>query len=122
EQARVGVIQVAALGGAKQLVHILAQRLAGGVRRRARAGEGGADMVGVDRVALGQKQNFADDVLQFADVAGPVLCPEKFNRVGMDGRVGDAQLSGMFAQEVFYQVGDVLFAVAQRWQRNDDDA
>jgi hypothetical protein len=78
-------------------------------RRRGRASQGGADVVEVDGVALGEEEDFADDVLQLAHVAGPAFGVDRKSTASawMDG-IGDAELGGVFAQEVFYQVRDVF--------------
>ena len=67
----------------------------------------------MDGVALREQQNFAHDILQLAHVARPVLSPKKFQGLGMDRWVGDAQLDRIFAQKIFHQFRDILFPLAQ---------
>ena len=97
EEAIVGVSEFAALGGGKQLIHVFAQGQVRGPGQQGRAGEGSANVVNVDGVALGGEEDFADEVFQFADVAGPVLRLEKGHGLGVDGGIGDAEFDGVFA-------------------------
>ena len=55
-----------------------------GIDRRGRASQGGADMIQIDGVALGEEQDFANDVFQLAHIARPVFGLEEVHRKGVN--------------------------------------
>src|SRR6266850_3074060 len=79
-------------------------------------------MIGVDRVTLGNQQHFANNVFQLTDISGPVLSAKSFQCVRMDGGFAYAQLWRVLAKKISHELRNVLFAVAQRWKNDDDDA
>ena len=84
------VLHFPAGGGSEQAEDISGQRLARRGPGESCAGEGFAEMVGGDGVAVGQQERFADHVLEFADIAGPRLMLQRSEGVGGDGGIRGA--------------------------------
>ena len=75
---------------------------------------------GVHGIRRAQEHRAFDDVLQLADVAGPVVAAEQIERLG--GKAGDGLLvhgAGAF-EEVAGEHGDVVGALAQRRHVHDE--
>ena len=75
----------------------------------------------MELVVLFQDHRPLDRVLQFANVAGPVIFQHQF--AGFFGDAGDvlAKLAVVALDEKFDQRKDVFFALAQRRKKNRDD-
>ena len=72
------------------------------------------------RLARMQHREPADQVLQFAHIAGPAIAPQHIERFGVQALGRQALVLGL-AQEVAHQVGNVLAAFAQRRQAQRHD-
>src|SRR6266540_763797 len=122
DHARVGVDDFAALHGGQQF------RDVGGVgllSHGARLSDFFGDLLDVlqgDAKGLGQEQGLANDVLQLAHVAGPRPTLQVSEGLRLDGGRLDGQLPGVALDEKANQLRDVLGPLAERGQRDSDDA
>src|SRR3990172_3611095 len=71
-----------------------------------------------DGLALGQGHRALDDVLQLADVAGPVVLIQRGRGARGEALHLAGELAVVLADEVLYQKGDVVAALAQGGQRD----
>src|ERR1017187_1690002 len=76
---------------------------------------------GVESGAGGDDDGALDEVLQLADVAGPVVALERVHGGGGDGGDFAVHAAGILLHEVAHQQRDVFAALAQRRDRDGKD-
>src|ERR1019366_814616 len=102
---------------------VLEREPLGGQRRRARhrAPHRVRKLVEVDD-SMAEDEGALENVLELAHVPGPVVVEERLHRGGRDGRDGLAVLGGGPREERLHEERDVLAALAERRERDRDDA
>ena len=92
-----------------------------GLGARDRAADGVGELVEVDE-ARAEDDGALEDVLQLADVAGPVVVEERLHRLGGHGRDRPLVLPRRARDERVDEERDVLLALPQRREADGDDA